>query len=325
VATLIHLCAATVLVTCFHFSLSDGFLGGFLRNLSDKYQFAACFAVLIFLGACALVFFNRTYSDILGLTGALLGLPFFLRFEFSNYHFYNSWIALNTPGDPGRGPFNVLTLPRLTIPTVALLPIAGTFSLMRLLPASWRIGHTALRDRGWSAFGISFLALAAWYLTAVTPYRFPVFHRHQLYPNIFILHVEKKGMQFRETRVSVWRDDQLLVSHHDRRFFQYSFSEIVSRGVVPEEIYRRYPSIFDWHAARHNPYPPYVYQRSWNSDHWFVYYDGLARFDLVDVERSQVPPAFLALFTEMESLPFPDTGKSTERDVCLGFCYDPTF
>jgi hypothetical protein len=338
-AAAIYLSTAAGLICCFRFGYgwfnADWFQNGWyegswfeapwLNDLRDPYVIAALLAAVIFLFASVRVFPTPKSGYIMGLIAALPAWPFFLRNELRDYRLFNSWVALNLSDQEARG----LPSARLTILAVVLLLIATLYSLLRLAPTRWRIGRLPLRDRTWPAFVISFVVVAAWYLTAVTLYR--PFYPGGMYPRLRVVHVGKHGLQFRETTLAVMKDRRFYVVHSDRILFQYSFEVVGSMGLVPEEAYRRLKVLIDspqfrssgeYERSRLPRYPPL---RVWNSDRWFVYFEGVPSTDLFNVDQSAVPKELLDWFYEAQNLPTAHTWRRTQKDVCLGFCYDPTY
>jgi hypothetical protein len=335
----ICLSAAAGLICCFRFGYewftADWFQHGWyegswfeapwLNDLRDPYVSAALLAAVILVFASVRVFLTPKLGYIMGLTAALLAWPFFLRNELRDYRLFNSWVALNFSDRLASG----LPGAKLTILAVVLLLLATWSCLVRLAPARWCIGRAPLRDRTWPAFVISLLVVAVWYLTAVTLYR-PIYPGG-IHPCLSVVHVEKHGLQFRETTVAVMRDWRFYVVHADRRLLQYSFEDLGSVGYVPEEAFRSLQAFIDLPEFRSSPEDPrsrssrYPPLRVWNSDRWFVYFEGVPGRGLFNVDRSAVPKDLLDWFYRAQSLPAAHTWRRTENDVCLGFCYDPAY
>jgi hypothetical protein len=166
--------------------------------------------------------------------------------------------------------------------------------------------------------------MAVWYLTAASPWQVPImdFHTVNWNARLCVLHVEKHGLQFHETSVAIRAGRNLHITHDDHRLFQYQFQEIHSDSAVPEEDFLRLqPMIYASEVQLSHYFPP----KTWNADRWFVFSQGRPVQNLFNVERSAVPSLILAWFYKAQGLQESKIWQVTERDVCLGFCYDPTY
>ncbi len=319
---LLYICTAVAIGCCLHFVYREIF--DLPMSLFDlRYELAALLGILLFVSASLASLFAQRLAYLLGLTVSLLAWPFFLLAEFSRYDFWNSWVALNMPGTHDD---RTRLAGKLTIVVFIFLIFATSYSLLRLLPERWRLGQLAVRNRVWPLAGFTVAVVVVWFLSAVTPYRFPMYHRHQIgYPKLFLLHVEKHGLQLQETTLSILRDGRCYIRQQSRRLFQYSFRSELIPCYVPENVVRSARAIIDWGKSRGKAYPPYTPLRSWKSDKWFVYLDDPDRADIFNAEISEVPKEFLSWFDEAPKWSKESTWHDIGRDVCLGFCYDPTF
>jgi hypothetical protein len=227
---------------------------------------------LLFLGACALVFF-RTIGYGLGMAAGLAAVPWLIENELSHGS-WNSWIFLNyerrLPTSPEEWAY--ITFTRLEILSVFLVVTAIACSLLRLFSAHWTIRQFRLARSTWPAFVIGFLVLAVWFGFSVTPYQVPAYD-HGLNPEFRILHVEKRGLRFHETVVMAYRDGKAWAGQINRRLVQYRFEEQAAWAslqdaspTVSERVraFAQEPSLWN---LRTGPVTPL---RSWNAEGWYV-------------------------------------------------------
>lgn len=319
-AAIVYLGASLLLILYFRFRF-HWFSGSWTDN---RYEVASLLGGVFLLVSSFRVFMARRFGDLMALVGALLVWPYFRLAEFNGYSF-SSWVIFNLPGASRDSHFAFL-IATLTILSMSSLFAATAYSALRLTPRTWLIGKLPLRDRAWPGFVISLLFVAAWYLTAVTPYQIPIFDIHQIRPLVSVLHVEKHGLQFHETYVAFYRDGQFYLTRDDRKLFQYCFQTNLAHGVITEEQLRLLngvanspPEFRGSQVWSHGP--PYT----WNADRWIVFVRGRAGRKPIDAELSVVPKEVLALFYDAQKLPYEETRQSTARDVCFGFCYDPSY
>lgn len=142
-----------------------------------------------------------------------------------------------------------------------------------------------------------------------------------------VLHVQKRGLQFHETSLVIYRDNAFYVAHDDHKLFQYSFQRSISRGVIPEKYFElldklpKSPPPFVGSSLQY-----YIPPRTWNADRWFVYIGDIGvgrRPTTVDV--SVMPKIVLNLFNDTQASPPEWVKQQIRRDICFGFCYDPTY
>ena len=183
-------------------------------------EIAAAASPIVFLCACILVGFRPRTGYALGLVGCLLALPLFVRMEISLTP-WNSWIFLNQDGSAYfRGGVPVFAKLRILAPT--LIVIALTPTSLRLLPARWSV-----RKHVWPALAVALFVLTVWFVHSAVPYSVAAFD-HPSHFEFRILHVQKRGLRFHETRVSEYRDGRVWIFRHDRRLLQYRFGDRVS-------------------------------------------------------------------------------------------------
>jgi hypothetical protein len=288
----------------------------------DPYLVAASMTPLLFLFAGVLVFFRPRFSYGTGLIAGFIALPWFLWTEFVNFKIVNSWIALNFYDHPEFGGSVVFSKSKI-------LAVAGTVVVivlctLRLLPARWKLRNLPIYQRTWPAFAVCLLVLAVWFCCAATPYRIPVIV-DGISPDLAILRVEKQGLQFHETRISVWHDRTFSISHNNRKLLRYRFAESNFQGILPETTYQKAlafsqsPGFKNLHTAPPKPL------RTWNAEGWYVRNDSSMVLAFTSEYGTEPPKELMDLFQEIKaSAPTGNWTQGGLRDVCLGFCYDPT-
>jgi uncharacterized membrane protein YhaH (DUF805 family) len=316
----VYVCAASALSYSLMRVLREGGYYAF-ESPELEWRALACFAspFLFVLAAFAVSRFPRR-SHVMGAAAGMLTMPWLVSQEFAWFQIGNSWIALNTSG-PHERTYRLLA--ELRILAVTAVVIAMVVSLLRLLPARWTLRKRPLRDRTWPAFAVCFLVLSVWFGCAVVPYRLPGEVQHQFDPDLRILHVEKRGLQFHETEISTFRNS-FYVSQDDRRLFQYAFEIRSFRGELPANTLERVTSLLQLPQLSGIRTQPPKALRAWNAEGWY-FFDPRRRLLSFTSEYGTTPPQeVVALFHEIEALhPTEDWGRESINDVCLGFCYDP--
>jgi hypothetical protein len=300
--------------------------GGTRRLPLSEYsaaQIALIVTPLVFLLASGLVFFRPRICYSLGLFAGLVALSCFIWIELSNFPWANSWIALNIPDKLDAWDKQFVTLAKLTILAVAMIVVVVTVSVLRLLPANWVVRRFPVHERTWPAFVVSLLVLAVWFGGCVMPYRLPGIVDFGVGPDLKILHVEKRGLQFHETEVAVLRDGRFGVGRTDRRLFEYRFTGQGASGVMPRTMVLSAMALLQSPQLNGMHTLPAKALRTWNAEGWYLL--GTKSLLAFTSEcHSQPPREVVDLFREIEKLPV--TGAYREqatKDVCLGFCYDP--
>jgi len=243
--------------------------------------------------------YRRALAHSTALLAAAMFVPRLYRAEFTprGRMISNAWIAFN-------GSTMFLGDERLsaviTILTVALLVFAAAVAVCRLLPQRWVLRESPVSERTW-------------------PTEMPI---------IQILHIEKHGLQFHETCVSVYQLQKMVrITHDDRRLLNYRFQEVGAETYdAPATLMQRVNELAhsstlprSLHDARNDPV------RSWNADYWYawVHRNGFTSYYSTKKGYTPPPPDFVMLFHNLEALQ-PRLGWEEKlRDVCLGFCYDP--
>ena len=164
------------------------------------------------------------------------------------------------------------------------------------------------------------------------PYRIPGALDRSSWPLLQILHVEKRGLQFNETRVSVWGrryqgpaiPDSVTFSHNDRRLFEYRFPETAEHSVLPEPFAERIRAVLPPPNQPSSLWEVVKPIRAWNADRWYLINVENGGLRIYDAANGHPPPQeALGLFRDLEQLPRKPDPQSERADVCLGFCYDP--
>jgi hypothetical protein len=306
------------LVVGFVFLCAAASLASQLFNLGLReggYAVSVDVSTLIFLGASIVIFFRPTLGYSLGLAAGLIAAQCLVLTETNLVRItkFNSWLAMNCEAGPSFEASCGPLVTRFKLMAFVFVTVSIACSVLKLLPARGNL-------RLWPAFAVSFLALAVWFVHSVSPYRLPMFHDYDDPAEpLRILHVEKRGLYFRETCVfGVLRDGKVWTNRADRRWFQYKFDRRTSMGSASPDLRERVQAFVQ--AAKgwdlHTPPPRALW--GWHAEGWYVVTPD-RRFSFVG---TQPPQEVKALFRDLESPVEVATGGSI-RDVCLGFCYDP--
>ena len=272
--------------------------------------------------------YRRALAHSTALLAAAMFVPRLYRAEFTprGRMISNAWIAFN-----GSNHFFLAEeclSAVVTILTAALLVFAAAVAVCRLLPQRWVLRKSPVNERTWPAIGVMALFIGVWFRLSVLPYRIPGEIQYSELPIIQILHVEKHGLQFHETCVSVYQMQNMVrITHDDRRLLNYRFLEVGAESYdVPAPLMQRVNELV------HSPRLPRslndarnVPVRSWNADYWYAFVERKDFVSYYSTEKGDTPPppGIVPLFHDLEALQ-PRLGpKEKLRDVCLGFCYDP--
>lgn len=167
-------------------------------------------AVLYFLSFVAAVLFtfaagSVTYRPILAHVAALAGIisgPWIYSNVMKDSELGNVWLLFNVPDNELSG-FPSASV-KATILFVGLIALAVATAGLRLLPSYWLFRRSPLRSRTWPAVILTLAVVVVWFSRSVMPYRIPGAVDYSRWPILQILHVEKRGLQFHENRVSIW-------------------------------------------------------------------------------------------------------------------------
>ena len=251
--------------------------------------------------------------------GAALPMPWIFLSERA---FSNSWISLNASwSSPDTSRY--MRYSQLRIISVALLLTIFILTVTRLLPSHWQLLRHPINRLTWPAFAISFIFISYWFATSVFPYRQPVIV-DAMRPELGLLHVEKDGTVFHETRITVYRDGRYYLTRNDRHLFRYSFSETAQEALLTNNLRAKLKDILALPELKQTLERAPRALRSRYGDGWYTQM-GSSQITAFTTENSTPPPAELRTFlADIEREPSLGPGSRYEiRDVCLGFCYDP--
>jgi len=251
--------------------------------------------------------------------GAALPLPWLFLTERA---FSNSWIALNASWNaPDPSPY--MRIAQLRIVSVGLLLMTLVSAVTRLLPSHWHLLRHPINRLTWPAFAMSFIFITCWFAKSVLPYRQPVIV-DAMRPELGILHVEKDGTAFHETRVTVYRDGRYYLTRSERHLFRYRFTETAQEGLLTNDLRTRLQAILALPELKRTLDVAPRALRARRGEGWYTKM-GSYKITAFTTENSTAPPAELRIFlTQLEREPSLGTTSRYElRDVCLGFCYDP--
>jgi hypothetical protein len=272
---------------------------------------------LIFLCAGVLVFFRPTVAYLLGVLAGGLALPGFV----AESPFPSAWAYLNGPDHFGNDAFRPVAA--LEILSVALIAAALTCSILRLLPSRLLLRSSPLSHRTWPAIAVAVVALALWLQHSARPWMIPEIV-DEVSPELRILHVEKRGLQFHETSVFSSRNARFWVSHNDRKLLQYRFQSRSAGGVMPASIADRAKVLAHSTTLRNVRTAPAIALRSWNAEGWYVALWDSPPLAFTTEYGTNPPQEVRDLLEQIEKLAWTQPQRSFAiEDVCLGFCYDP--
>ncbi len=277
-------------------------------------------SVITLTVASGCIFLKPRFSYCLGLASSIVALHWLWQIEFRYFPALNSWIAFNLPdGNPIF--FTDIFLAKLRILFAVTVVASTTCSLIRLLPARWVMRKHPLRERTWPAFAVCFLIIVSWYVVSASPYRIPLIV-DRVQPELTILHVEKRGIQFHETTITPYRDRKFYVKRNDRRLFQYRFAIRNETDVMPETMAAHVYMMANSAQLRDLRTAPAIALRNKNAEGWYVLIgDKVLAFT---TEYGTKPPKEVVdLFHDLESVAKAEKERRTVNDICMGFCYDP--
>jgi len=239
----------------------------------------------------------------------------------------NAWLMFNVPDD-AHWAYPALSI-WSAIFAVGLLVLALVTAVIRLLPSSWNIRGTAVCARTWPGVVVALVVMAVWFSQSVIPYRIPGAADYSDYPAFQILHIEKRGLQFHETCVSVGQrafrmqgEARVSVRTDDHRLLQYRFTDASTSSLLPTPLLDRVRAMIPPLGAPRRQSDFVKPVRDWNADNWYVHADGDMR--IYETSKGSRPPQEIVdLFRDLEQLPQSSPWTSELRDVCLGFCFDP--
>ncbi len=332
--SVLYLCSAIAIVSVLAVQPLDAFTSrGELPMVPHPLvQIALAASAAAFVAAAARVYFRRRLGHRMAVIGGLLCLGGLAWAELSGLAWANSWIAFNIPEvdfERTGGPIiytyardSTRALAKASILAVVLAVISLVLAAFRELPANWSVRGRAVRERVWPAFAASALVLGLWYGCSVSPYRIPGSMHPPGVPELTILHVEKRGLEIREAAVHVLKDGKFYRWQRTRRLFEHRFTGQESLGGVTSETKLRALALASSLPVSARTPPPKAL-RAWNAEGWYILGSGRL-LSYTSEYRIVPPPEVVKLFKEITaSRVYWPHQRYTEKDICLGFCYDP--
>ncbi|MGA2814317.1 MAG: hypothetical protein ABSG16_23205 [Candidatus Acidiferrum sp.] len=304
------------------------FVGRFFEE--NSFRTAFCFGCILssilFAFAAGAISYRPAVAHASALAG-LVSMPWIYWSTLQDSPLGNIWTFFNASGRD-LFPHDILRIAALIILSVAMIVLAMATSALRLLPVRWSVRKLPLCERTWPAFGASFVFLAFWFSQSVMPYRISGAVDYGHWPILQILHVEKRGLQFHESCISVggYRKypESITFSGNDRRLLQYRFQQKTSSGDLSDALKERIRSTLQSSDAASRNWGAVKPLRAWNDEGWYVSATESIGLRAYTTENGSTPPQEIVdLFNELEKIPHVRETQSERRDVCFGFCYDP--
>jgi hypothetical protein len=280
---------------------------------------------VFFAFAAGAVAYRSTFAHAAALMG-LVCTPWLYWTTLRNTPLGNVWLMFNVPNNELYG-YDVRWSAGLAVVSVGMVVLVVATAGLRLLPSRWQFRGAPVGERTWPAVAGSVLFLAVWFSQSVMPYRIPGAVDYARWPVLRILHVEKRGLQFHESCVSVWEGVghslEVSFSGNDRRLFQYRFRERSASGQLSEPLTERVRTAIQSSDGTKQKPDPVQSLREWNADGWY-FSSKRAALKVYSTAKGAAPPQeIVELFNELEKVPRSQETQSERKDVCLGFCYDP--
>jgi hypothetical protein len=138
---------------------------------------------------------------------------------------------------------------------------------------------------------------------------------------LVILHIEKNGIKFHETRITIHRDAGFYLSQSDRRLMQYRFPQTTSSAVLTPELRAQVADLRNVGVPQESEKVPPKTLRAWNAEGWYLLNDhGIWAYT---TENGKTPPEeLMRVFNQIVKLPSSLDPTWYFKDVCMGFCYD---
>jgi len=293
------------------------------------FRTAFCFlsfiAPILFAFAAGAVPYQPAVAHRSALAG-LVSAPWIYWTALQDTPLGNIWTQFNVP-DRGLQGYNALSFAELTVLSVGLVVLAIATAAFRLLPNGWKFRSQPLCERTWPALGVALIFLALWFSQSVMPYRISGAVDYAGRPILQILHVEKRGLQFHETCISVWgyrnHAESVSFSGNDRRWFQYRFQQKYASGELPGPLKNLVEAIIQSSQNSSKNWDAVKPLRMWNIDGWYYTGEGIGLKAYTTDKEAAPPQEIVDLFHDLEKLPHVRETQSDLKDVCLGFCYDP--
>ena len=316
-AVLLPVCSMVALVSML---ISSARIAGDILSYRSMESFAVLLGPFVLLGGALLSRRRPRLGYIFVALGAVFPLPWIFMTE--SRAFGNSWIAMNTSWNNSDA-VRYMRYSQLRILSVALSLMTLIWAVTRLLPPHWQFRNRPLNQRTWPAIAITLIVIVCWFGTFAFPYRQPVIV-DGVQPELSILHVEKDGIAFHETRISVYRNGRYYVVRNDRRLFRYSFVETAHEGLLTDDLRTKMKAIQALPQLKRTLDKAPRGLRARHGEGWYTEMGGFA-ITAFTTENATPPPEDLRAFLrEVEGAPLIGPSSQYEvRDVCLGFSYDP--
>lgn len=318
---------ASFLLWPYWLGLALVFAGAWFRG-NPLYYFLGFLSPIGFAFAGGALPYNRRIALASGLTGLLAG-PWLGETVIRDSGLGNVWLVFNVPNNRYGMSYPMLPV-WSSILAVGLLVLAVTITATRFLPLRWKVRGAPVCERTWPSVFITLIVVAVWYSQSVMPYRMPGAVDYSDYPGFQILHVEKKGLRFHETCVTVGEGEMryrgakatFSVATDNRRLFAYSFTKTHTSGVLTSRIYDRIHAIGPAIGSPRERSDVINPVRDWSADNWYLNVQRDVKIYGTS-NGSHPPQEIVDLFHDLQALPQSAEGSSELRDVCMGFCYDP--
>lgn len=283
-------------------------------------KLAGIIAILTFGVATALILVRPALGYWTGLVASSLAWPYLAFRELSYIYNGNSWVVFNIPFSSYESA--VWHMAELQILACVLATLSTLISLMRLCPSSWAIRRVPVQSRTWPVFVLTLIFVAAWFGRSVTPYRVPGEHGG-IFPEIGVVHFEKKGLRSSETRVAVMRDGRFYRCSNVREPLRYkSDGECVS-GDASFQKWQPVAELVRSTSFRASGTPVKDVPHRWNSDTWYVYGYNFRSVAFSTANKTMPPKEIVDWFNQMETMRGGNSYRYSSRDICLGLCYEP--
>lgn len=159
------------------------------------------------------------------------------------------------------------------------------------------------------------------------PYRIPGAVDYSGWPILQILHVEKRGLQFHESCLSVWgyrgHPLHVSVSSNHRRLFEYRFQQESASGQLSDALTEHVRTAIQSLQGTRKDWDAVKPLRAWNTDGWYISGEGIGLKAYASDKGATPPQEIVGLFDDLEKISRSRETRSDRKDVCLGFCYDP--
>jgi len=257
---------------------------------------------------------------VLAAIGSALAILWVFGTESRAYR--NSWIALNASGnDPVLLSYLGDSLWRIVSIAVSSTTLiwAGT----RLFPSTWQIRKRPANQRMWPAIAVSLISILAWFILFVSPYRQPIIV-DAVAQELGILHVQKDGLTFHETRVTIYHDSRFFLIRNDRKLLRYSFMERPYEGVLDDDLRAELKAVLGLPELKRTQDKSPRALMARKGEGWYTETSTFAITAFTTENGLSPPDQLVQFFRKLENSPSNKSGPEyVVRDVCLGFCYDP--